>query len=79
METANISYEQIFSPVKQLPKQQKIRLATELEKECVEIKLSSLPEAFHTDELSLEVIDEEVEMVRGSIYERERFANQGDI
>jgi hypothetical protein len=62
-----------------LPRQQKIRLAKELEKESINIRLSSLLEAFYTDELSLDVIDEEVESIRQSMYERRQSANPGNI
>jgi predicted DNA-binding protein YlxM (UPF0122 family) len=42
-----------------------------LEKESIGTQLSSLLNVFHTDELSLDVIDEEVEIVRQQIYDRE--------
>ncbi|GHT89331.1 hypothetical protein FACS189474_5900 [Bacteroidia bacterium] len=79
METAlqvNITYDQIFSLVKQLPRQQKIKLTKELEKESIGTQLSSLLNVFHTDELSLDVIDEEVEIVRQQIYDRQKQENQ---
>jgi hypothetical protein len=79
METLDTSYDRIFYLVKQLPRQQKIRLAKELEKESINIRLSSLLEAFYTDELSQNVIDEEVEAVRQSIYEHQQSANSGNI
>jgi len=66
----NLTYDQIFSLVKQLPRQQRIRLSEELEKESIEKQLSSLLTAFKTDKLSLDTIDEEVEIVRQQIYER---------
>ena len=79
MDTLDISYDQIFYLVKQLPRQQKIRLVKELEKESINIRLSSLLEAFYTDELSQDIIDEEVEAVRQSIYERRQSKNQSHI
>jgi predicted DNA-binding protein YlxM (UPF0122 family) len=42
-----------------------------LEKESIDTQLSSLLNVFHTDELSLDVIDEEVEIVRQQIYDRQ--------
>jgi predicted DNA-binding protein YlxM (UPF0122 family) len=55
--------------VKRLPKQQKIELTKELEKEGINTKLSELLNVFHTNELSLKTIDEEVEIVRQQIYD----------
>jgi len=66
----DISYDQILSLVRQLPRQQKIRFTKELEKESINTQLSSLLNAFHTDELSLDMIDNEVEIVRQQIYEQ---------
>ena len=71
----NITYDQILSLVKQLPRQQKIRLSAELEKESIGNQLSALLFAFNTDELSLDTIDEEVEIVRQQIYERKKIEN----
>jgi len=71
----NITYDQILSLVKQLPRQQKIRLTKELEKESIGTQLSSLLNAFHTDELSLDTIDKEVEIVRQQIYDRKKLDN----
>lgn len=71
----NITYDQILSLVKQLPRQQKIRLTKELEKESIDTQLSLLLNAFHTDELSLDTIDKEVEIVRQQIYDRKKLDN----
>ncbi len=60
----DISYEQVFALVKQLPQQEKIKLSKELEKEGIENKLSELLKTFQTKELSLDTITEEVEIVR---------------
>ena len=72
----NITYDQILSLAKQLPRQQKIKLTKELKKESIDTQLSSLLNAFHTDELSLDTIDKEVEIVRQQIYERKKLENQ---
>jgi predicted DNA-binding protein YlxM (UPF0122 family) len=65
----DILYEQVLSLVKQLPRQQKIRLSRELEKEEISTRLSKLLKTLHTDELSLDAIDEEVEIVRQQLYD----------
>jgi len=66
----DISFEQILSMVKQLPKQQKIKLTKELEKEAIETKLSRLLKVFKTKDLDLETIIDESEIVRQEIYEK---------
>ena len=68
----DFTFDQILSLVKQLPKQQKLKLTKELEKDIVASKLSMLLKAFKTDELDLNTIDEEVEIVRQKIYEKQR-------
>ncbi len=68
----DISFEQILSMVKQLPKQQKIMLTKELEKEAIETKLSRLLKVFKTKDLDLETIIEETEIVRQEIYEKQK-------
>lgn len=62
----DLTFDQILSLVKQLPKKQKIKLSKELEKEAINSKLTRLLETFKTDELDLKTIDEEVEIVRKS-------------
>ncbi len=66
----SLTFSQILNLVKQLPKQQKIRLTQELEREAIESKLSHILTSFKTDDLSQEVIDTEVEAVRRELYER---------
>jgi len=68
----DITFEQILSMVKQLPKQQKVKLTKELEKEVIDSKLSSLLKIFKTNDLDLKTINEEVESVRQEIYEKQR-------
>ncbi|MFN3378822.1 MAG: type II toxin-antitoxin system VapB15 family antitoxin, partial [Runella zeae] len=65
-------FEQVLSLVRQLPKQQKIQLSRELEKEVIDSKLSKLLNTFKSDELDLEVIEEEVENVRQEMYEKQK-------
>jgi hypothetical protein len=64
----SIPFNQLLDLVKHLSRRQKIRLTRELEKEAIETKLSALLTSFRTDELSQEVIDEEVEFVRSQRY-----------
>jgi len=68
----DLSFDQVLALVKQLSGQEKIRLSKELEKEGIESKLSSLLQTFRTDDLSLETINEEVEIVRQQMYDRQK-------
>lgn len=68
----DFTFEQVLSLVRQLPKQQKIQLSRELEKEVIDSKLSKLLNTFKSDELDLEVIEEEVENVRQEMYEKQK-------
>lgn len=68
----DITFEQILSMVRQLPRQQKIKLTKELEKEAIDTKLSRLLKTFKAKDLDLKTITEEVESVRQEIYEKQR-------
>ncbi len=79
MDTYQISlnFEQILELVQQLPPVDKLRLSQELEKETRDLaksealrdrKLTELLEAFQSNELDLDTINEEVETVRAEIY-----------
>ena len=68
----SLTFRQILDLIKQLPRQQKIQLAKELEKEAIDSKLSEILQSFKTNELSQEIIDEEVEAVRQELYERSK-------
>jgi len=72
MDTYQISlnFEHILELVQQLPSADKLRLSKELEKETRDRKLTELLEAFQTDDLDLDTINEEVETVRAEIYAR---------
>ena len=63
-----LNFEQILELVKQLPPVEKLRLSKELEIETRNSKLTELLEAFQTDELDLDTINEEVETVRAEMY-----------
>jgi predicted DNA-binding protein YlxM (UPF0122 family) len=68
----DLTFEQILSLVKQLPRQQKIKLTKELEKEAIDSKLSRLLKTFKTKDLDLNTITEEVESVRQEIYDKQK-------
>lgn len=68
----DLAFEQILSVVKQLPRQQKIKLSKELEKDGIDTKLTSLLKTFKTNELDLKTISEEVENVRQEIYDKQK-------
>ncbi|HMU98388.1 MAG TPA: hypothetical protein PLC61_08935 [Chitinophagales bacterium] len=68
----DITFDQILSMVKQLPRQQKIKLSKELEKEAIDSKLTRLLKSFRTKELDLKTINSEVETVRQEIYAKQK-------
>ena len=68
----DITFDQVLALVKQLPTKEKIKLTKELEKEGIETKLSGLLRTFRTKELSLDTINEEVEIVRQKMYDSKK-------
>jgi hypothetical protein len=68
----DLTFDQVLALVRQLPRQEKIRLTRELEKEGIETKLSGLLETFRTEELSLDTINEEAEIVRQQMYDNQK-------
>jgi len=68
----DVTFDQILSMVKQLSRQQKIKLSKELEKEVIDSKLTRLLKTFKTKELDLETINAEVESVRQEIYDKQK-------
>ena len=66
-----LNFDQILDLVKQLPRNDKILLSKELEKDTLDQNLTQLLETFKTDELSHLTITEEVENVRTEIYEHQ--------
>ena len=68
----SLSFKQILELVRQLPKSQKIKLSKELEKEAIDTKLSKILNAFRTEDLSPDLIDEEVELVRQELYAKSK-------
>ena len=68
----DVTYDQVLALVRQLPTKEKIKLTKELEKEGIETKLSGLLKTFQTKELSLAIINKEVEIVRQKLYESKK-------
>ena len=72
MTTANLqislNFNQILEIVQQLSDQEKLELNQVLTKDLINKKLTGFLEDFKTDELSLELIDQEVETVRSEMY-----------
>lgn len=66
-----LTFEQILSLIKQLPINQKQKISKELQKEGIEVRFEKLLNSLKTDELDLETIDEEVELVRSELYEKQ--------
>ncbi|MEA5044114.1 MAG: hypothetical protein VB075_05980 [Petrimonas sp.] len=66
-----VTFDQVLSLVKRLPKKDKIRLTKELEKDIIDTKLTKLLKSFKTEDLYLSDIDSEVESVRQEIYEKQ--------
>ena len=68
----SLNYGQILELVKQLPKKDKAKLSKELAKEAIDTRLSRLLNSFSNDELTEELIRQEVESVRAEIYARKK-------
>ena len=68
----DLGFDEILDLVKQLSKKEKIRLSKALEKEIIDVKLTSLLKAFTTDDLDRETIDNEVEIVRTELYAKSK-------
>jgi len=68
----DITFEQLLSLVKQLPRKEKIKLTKELENEAINSNLTRLLKSFKSNDLSLKTISEEVEIVRQELYEKQK-------
>lgn len=66
-----VTFDQVLSLVRRLPKKDKIRLSKELEKDVVDSKLTKLLKILKTNDLNLKDINKEVESVRQEIYEKQ--------
>lgn len=67
-----VTFEQIMSLVKQLPRQQKVKLTKELEKEVIDSKLSRLMKTIKTKGLDLDTLNAEDESIRQEIYDKQK-------
>lgn len=67
-----LSFSQILDLVRNLPREEKIKISRELEKETIGSKLTELLTAFRTDKLSIHDITEEVEQVRQDLYDKRK-------
>lgn len=63
-----LKFSQIVQIVRQLPINEKIKLSKELEKDAVNSTLSRLLKSFKTNDLTEDIITEESEIVRKSLY-----------
>jgi|GEM_PF-337655 len=70
--SVELSFEQIVKLVKKLPEKDKIKLTKELEKDILSKELTQILNAFASDKLSIEVINQEVEEVRSEIYAKKK-------
>lgn len=68
----DLTFDQILSLIRQLPKSEKIKLSKELEKEVIDSKLSELLHSFKTDEIDFQELTDEIELVRQKLYEKEK-------
>lgn len=68
----DLTFNQILSMIRQLSREQKIKLTQELEKEAIDTKLTRLLKVFKTKELDLKTINAEVESVRQEIYDKQK-------
>ena len=66
----NLTFSQILELIRNLPRDQKMKISQELEKETIGSKLTELLKAFRTEKLSMDEITAEVEQVRQDLYEK---------
>ena len=69
-----LSFEQVVQLVRQLPLTEKRQLSIVLQQETLDTKLGELLDAFRTDELTEDDINQEVEAVRAARYARTKVA-----
>ena len=68
----SVTYDQIIRLVKQLPAKEKVKLGQEIAKEVLDARFVKLLNSFKTDEISEELINEEVENVRAELYAKKK-------
>jgi hypothetical protein len=66
----SLTFEQVLDLVRQLPREEKIKLTKELEKEAIDSRLSEILRSFKTNELSDDLIVSEVEIARQELYDK---------
>jgi hypothetical protein len=67
-----LSYKQILELVRQLPVKDKAKLSKELAKDAIDTRLTRLLNSFSTEELTEEMIHQEVENVRKELYDKKK-------
>jgi len=68
----SLNYNQVLELVRQLPKKDKARLSKELAKDAIDTRLTRLLNSFSSEDLSEEIINQEVEEVRAEIYAKKK-------
>jgi dihydroneopterin aldolase len=68
----SLNYNQVLELVRQLPKKDKAKLSKELAKDALDSRLTRLLNSFSTEELTEELINQEVENVRAEIYAKKK-------
>ena len=68
----SVTYDQIIRLVRQLPAKEKVKLGQEIAKEVLDARFVKLLNSFKTDDISEELINEEVEKVRAELYAKKK-------
>ncbi len=68
----SVTYDQIIRLVKQLPPKEKVKLGQEIAREVLDARFIKLLNSFKTDEISEELINEEVENARAELYAKKK-------
>jgi hypothetical protein len=68
----SVTYDQIIRLVKQLPAKEKVKLGQEIAREVLDARFVKLLNSFKTEEISEELINEEVEKVRTELYAKKK-------
>jgi len=68
----SLDYNQVLELVRQLPKKDKAKLSKELAKDALDTRLTRLLNSFSSEELTEELINQEVENVRAEIYTKKK-------
>ncbi len=67
-----ISFNELITIVKKLPRSKKIKLSREIEKETLNTTLTNLLSSFKAKNINQRDIDSEVEIVRSQIYAKRK-------